>query len=169
MKHQAVHLYFSLLSVTISFFFWQPERILPNLQARKGFSFYNFLSLKSGKFSIIVKGKEVGSGKILKISRKQLQLSFLLKPSYRKIQGYVLMKYKGSNRNHIFIRVKYTGKQNNRNERSDETVSVPTFLSENGILTFHYLKRKRFFQLSRNSRGKTKIVTDWGIATLIQR
>jgi len=168
-KYKAKYLFFSLILTVISLFFWQPEGILPHLQARKSFSFYKFISLKKGKFSIVVNGKEVGTGKIVKLNKKQLQLRFHLRPAFRKIQGFVNMRYKRSNRNHVFIRIKYKGKRKNRIEQSNETVTVPTFLANNGILTFHYMKRKRFFQLSRNSKGRTKIVTDWGIAALIQR
>ena len=68
----------------------------------------------------------------------------------------------------MLMRLVYTGSRNGLKERSREIVSADGFLADNGILTFKYLRGKRFLQLGRSKSGVSKITTDWGTASLLQ-
>lgn len=52
-------------------------------------------------------------------------------------------------------------------EAHQETVDYDLLLARSSILTFRYKAGTRFFQLSRDSSGLTKVATDWGIVALM--
>ena len=85
-------------------------------------------------------------------------MRFLLRLRFLSVQGRKLQ-----------LRLQYTGEQDGRPEQSSEVVLADAFLARNGILKFFYANGTRFLQLSVNSAGETRLVSDWGGARIIPR
>lgn len=136
------------------------------------FHFSRYIGLERGsRFSIVIKhpagNRIIGSGRILSRDAGNLEFQFEAAGNGMRIIGRVRLQYLGENRRDLLFRLRYRGHRGGQNENSVEKVNVPGYLAGAGILTFRYGNQGHFFQLSRNSRGENKLVTDWGVATLI--
>ncbi len=144
--------------------------------APAAFSFLKTMNLRQGQtFSIWIRTpglfgaglSRVGEGRIKKLTERALHFDFSARILTRALQGDVALEYGGRTKNEILLKLTYSGSENGRPERSQETVRLDAFLAGGGIVSFHYHQNRRFLQISRSSSGENKFVTDWGAATLI--
>lgn len=163
--------YIVKISVWLSFFsiFFVP--II--LQAKpKVFHFANYNQIKSKKSFLIyaIKKKsqiqKIGNGKIHLINSKNLTLSFRVSTSLYTISGNVRLKYIKRTKKSYLFKLQYQGVDNGFSKTITQIVYADKFLANNGIFVIHFSNNKRFLQMSINSKGQNRLITEWGSAIL---
>jgi hypothetical protein len=138
----------------------------PPLSGRP-FDFSRFTRLEQGDFLILTSGAgRIGSGQLTELSGKRMALSFSVKLAAISIQGQMSLTPLATAKSAQIFLLRYAGKANGKKESSEEKVSVPQYLLDQGILSFSYQGGRRFFQLSVNKHGHNIFITDWGAARL---
>lgn len=144
------------------------------LPARTSFHFKNFSRLATGdRFQIIAltgyaAGSKIGTGKIQQLTARELRLNFSIQTiASGRIDGRIYLKHLGAQGRHKErFRLQYSGSTTAGPESATEEVLADGFLIQNGILAFHFFDRLRFFQLSVDTKGRNKFITNWGAARL---
>lgn len=131
------------------------------------FSLNTVTSIGTGqRFQIHSQGKVIGEGQMLELSATHLRIAFSARPARFPVEGRVALQMAGRRTGGQTFQLKYEGKAAGQKEAGQEIVEVPYYLLRKGIISFSYKKGERFFQLSRNARGETILITDWGAARL---
>lgn len=136
------------------------------------FDFRKFNTIRSGKSFFIYKASKksppvkLGKGKIHLINAKSLLLQFSVSTTVYSISGNVNLQYTGKSKNKYRFKLKYKGLDNGVPKSFNEIVFADQFLANNGIFTIHFSNKKRFLQMSINSRRQNRLITEWGSAIL---
>lgn len=130
--------------------------------------FSSYIRFKEGSTFKIRNGNElIGKGKLISLSKTRLHFQFEISTKGQSIKAdATLIQIQTDARDYV-IELSYKGSVNSKPESAKEQVRADRFLAENGILTFHFLKNERFFQLARNKKGESTITTDWGTGTIV--
>ena len=136
------------------------------------FTFFDYINVKeSSVFDIVIKREtgliKIGTGKVIILQPERLHFEFNLNEKGISISGKMALQYKKTTPKNIVLDLVYSGKYNRRNESSQEVVLADRFLAENNILSFRYQSKKRFMQLSLNSRKETAFVSEYGTARIL--
>ena len=139
--------------------------------AAKDFSFFDFWDMRTGekfRISARVAGKpaDIGSGQVIRIGKTKLSFRFRADVVGQSVRGDVDMAYLRVEKNNVLLKLQYKGLHNGKHEEAREIVQADAPLARLGILTFQYLNKLRFLQISRSSSGENKLITDWGAGTL---
>ncbi|MBL8020757.1 MAG: hypothetical protein JNM27_13885 [Leptospirales bacterium] len=130
--------------------------------------FSSYIRLKEGSTFKIRNGNElIGKGKLIALSKTRLHFQFEISAKGQSIKADATLAQIQSDARDYIIELSYKGNVNAKPENAKEQVRADKFLAENGILTFHFLKNERFFQLARNKKGESTITTDWGTGTIV--
>lgn len=130
--------------------------------------FSNYIRLKEGtSFKIRNANQIIGKGKLVTLSRKKIRFQFEINTKGQSIKADATLVEIQTEPKEYVIELSYAGNVNGKPENAKEQVRADRFLAENGILTFHFLKNQRFFQLTRNKKGESTITTDWGTGTIV--
>lgn len=134
--------------------------------ADRPFSFLNFTTLRSGQsFAVISEGRPIGSGRILRMDAGRFEFQFRVRV-LTEVSATAQIQFTGQTGGKIRLHLRYDGQESGRVVAANEDTEADQFLANANILVFHY-SGGRFFQFSRDSAGRNKMVTDWGAATLL--
>lgn len=140
------------------------------LLAAPVFDFARYASLPSGQaFEIQSGGRTIGEGTIVQRTARSLVIDFSIHAGGQNGQGRMELAFKNLEARAVLLDAVYSGKWNNRPEKTRETVRADRFLAENGVLSFRFLSGSRFFQLAMSKEGHTTVSTDWGTGRLVGR
>ncbi|MCB1324751.1 MAG: hypothetical protein H7A21_11185 [Spirochaetales bacterium] len=139
------------------------------------FDFGQYLAMSSGqRFRIVAStgvlaGSDLGSGRVVALEPDRLHMRFAIDVAGRSLRADLQVRFVSVQSRKLQLRLQYTGEQDGRPEQSSEVVQADAFLARNGILKFFYANGTRFLQLSVNSAGETRLVSDWGGARILPR
>ncbi|MCE9599700.1 MAG: hypothetical protein K8S54_17205 [Spirochaetia bacterium] len=130
--------------------------------------FSNYIRLKDGStFKIRNANDIIGKGRLISVSKTKIRFQFEINTRGQSIKGDTTLVQLKSDAKDYVLELTYAGTVNTAAENAKEQVKADHFLAENGIITFHFLKDQRFFQLARNKKGESTITTDWGTGTIV--
>ncbi|MBX7059104.1 MAG: hypothetical protein K1X75_13640 [Leptospirales bacterium] len=134
------------------------QRLIALGGARR-FSIHSIQAASSG-----ATGLQIGSGELQSISAQRLALSFAIVPAA--VEGRLSLRLLRQDQYSLYLALHFQGSVGGHSERIAETVRADRYLAENGHLAFRYNSNRYFFQLSRNSRGENRMITNWGAGRL---
>ncbi len=148
-----------------------------SVKADSVFSFRKFTGLRTGdRFAVLVHPRpsfdttiEVGEGMMNSLGPKRMQFHFKAKYLTREISGQVKILYLRSEGSEDILQLDYSGVDNGKNFSLSEIVRADGILAAGNILTFQFDSSTKFFQFSRDSRGRNKMISDWGACILEKR
>lgn len=109
-------------------------------------------------------GTRIGEGQVHALEADRLDLQFAI--TRAGVQGRLKLRVTRREAQRIALALEFRGRVAGRDEYVRETVYADADLAGSGILSFNYNQQRYFFQLSRNSRGENRLVTNWGSGQL---
>jgi len=132
------------------------------------FSLSSISAIQSGqRFQIRSEGKNIGEGQMVLLSAREMVIQFTARPARLPVEGRVALKMATRRNSGQTFQLNYEGRVAGQLEKGQEIVEDPDYLLRKGIISFSYKQGQRFFQLNRNPRGETILITDWGAAQLL--